>query len=314
MDLFQPAEENKLKITLTDEQLKILKDTNQFVKTLHDNFDISSGEKIARLYFAAVDLNGFCIDLDEVYSLVGYGQKGHAKTKLKAPSTKLREGIDYIEYCEDCVDPKIRKPISSIIPGGRNKIKIMMTSRGFSQFALSARTDQGAQLRDFIHYLTVRMKILVNNEVAQNNVSHRPVGDRAEERLLACESQKSLMEVATSLGIPHKIVINGESNFTVTGKRKKEMMQELGLSHKKPKSVISRNYMTNQQLKAINLIEECTKKDIESVNDPNEIVEIHKQNCLNVYGSRGIKYLQSQQIRPKLDIINARKQKEICDK
>ena len=313
MELFKPIQqETSIEIVLTRQQKEIIKDTTNFVRSLHDNFDDSSGEKLARLFFAAVDLDGFCIDLDEVYSLVGYAQKYHAKRQLESKATKLRKGIDYEEMSESNYLLTTSGEQKKRQHGGHNKTKIMMTSRGFSQFALSARTDKGVALRDFIQYLTVRMKNIVNN-VAQNNVNIRPVGDRAEERLLACESQKSLMEVATSLGIKHKIIVNGESNHTVTGKRKKEIMEEMGVAHKKVNSVTARDYMTDRQLHAINLIEECTKKDIEGVEDPNEIVDIHRDNCQNVFGSRGIRYLQSQTLEPRLGLQKARRQKQIAD-
>ena len=90
-------------------------------------------------------------------------------------------------------------------------------------------------------------------------------------------------------------------------------MEEMGVAHKKVNSVTARDYMTDRQLHAINFIEECTKKDIEGVEDPNEIVDIHMDNCQNVFGSRGIRYLQSQNLEPRLGLQKARRQKQIAD-
>ena len=77
------------------DQDAIIKASHTYVKSFHNDYNDEDGNKLARLYFNSVDKDGFCIDFDEVWELVGYSKKSKGKARLISEKSKLKPDVDY---------------------------------------------------------------------------------------------------------------------------------------------------------------------------------------------------------------------------
>jgi len=98
-----------------------------------DIFVMDDATKAACLLFRTCNQEGFIVDLDEVFKLVGYN---HRDCALVALTDTFILGEEYIE-------------ISASDHDGHNKKTIMMTAECFAGFAAQAQTSQGNLIRRF---------------------------------------------------------------------------------------------------------------------------------------------------------------------
>ena len=261
---------------------QILTSLHEEMSMIHSDYDKNMVVEIAKVFFDAVDKQGFVFDFDLAWKWAGYLRKGHAKDVLvgKRKNLGLKEGVDYKILIS--ADAEIRNKGEN--GGDRRSEKIMMTSRCFCQFALAAGTTNGQILRDVVIALTRLMKSLV---VAVQTGTHKIVrveqGDtRANKRLKVCDTQKALMQEVVCKNPDFARFcgrINGETNKAVTGSYKYETARML---NKPSRSVNARDYMTPEQLSAAELVEMLSREAIEESGGNIDPLALHTSICNDV--------------------------------
>lgn len=294
----------------TKEQQLVVNETNEYISNIHGTkFNKEDGKKLAKLYFESVDKEGFCFDFDDIWSLCGYTRKDNAKKKLISTKNKLLENVDYKISLRHSQDRE---------HGGNNREIIMLTSRCFCQFALTAATDNGVVLRDFIQYMTSRFSILLKHLAANDVQIRHPIGDgRPAKRIKACETQKSLMSVVNELEIknPNPYIfanINAKTNHTILGKTKKDLIKELHEQKdlkKIPKTINARDYMSEIQLNATALLESASSdKLLENKPDTTKgVLNCHATTCDDFFTESAKAYIRNKSVDVAHTLNQARK-------
>lgn len=278
----------------------------EFVQKVEDDLQAVHGElvpeigyhaenarRVLKTYYHAIDKKGFVFDFDVVWPWAEYSTKGNAKAVIKGVKNKdgswrtkplLRENIDYQVTRLGLISEESGIKIKGKRGGDRKTEKIMLSARGFSQFALSARTPAGQILRDVVFSAMRIMKQLQEAVQAGTHriVRVRPDGDdmaadvRGAKRLKVCESTKALMREMVDTDPEYARLcgrINGETNKAATGRYKYELAKELG---KPAKHVNARDYMTPAQLAVAEAIEIISREEVKTTEDP---FAAHKDIC-----------------------------------
>ena len=314
-----------------------LANTCNYVQRFHSNFDEKKGKQLAKLYFCASDQDGFCLNFDDVWQIVGYSRKNNAKAKLTSRKLGLVDGQDY--------KISVLNLKHQVKHGGHNREDIWLTARAFSQFALAAQTDQGVALRDFLQYLTVQVKNLMTN--LQSGKVRLTAGgqtedERAANRLKACASQKSLTGVLDSIKFTTGQTyfrVNGETNRMVTGKTKRELVKELDEAgelgtkklrkdtgrHKKgevvkrtAKDVNHRDYFSKKQLAAAELGEMFSADTLAEAKASGElqsdidVLQSHRKTFQGLFTPEALEKLQNDKRPSKLTVQQAKRVNGLC--
>lgn len=252
---------------------RVIENAVESVRLMH-GAEIENMEEftqVARMYLDCIDKEGFVFDFDLAWRAAGYSTKGNAKrVLLRAPFV---EGQHYTVTTAVGQMGRARETAyqpggalsqgenTSVQNGGQNRELIQLTAIGMGQFCLSAQTERGRMLRDFVMQLTLGFKrfaaAVQAGEIEVRRVSTEQEA-RGSKRLKVCESQKHLMQAAhghEGLNAGVYARINGVTNKVVTGRYKHELARELG---KPPASVNARNYMDRAQLCAVELLEEIS--------------------------------------------------------
>ena len=264
-----------------------------YTQTFHPTFKAATGTKLSKLYFCASDQDGFPLNFDDIWQLVGYRRKDHAKSNLVSRKLGLKESIDY----------KVTSTIKgkgSKQWGGHNREDIWLTARGFSQFALAAQTDEGVALRDFLLYLTSQVKVLMINLQA-GHVRIVPGGETDSDRLKACASQQNLKGVLDCIDFT-----TGQTYFRVNEETKRIVTgtatgQDLELNE--------------AQLAAANLGEmfsaENIAKEYESggIRNDSDVIESHRKTFRSLFTPETLKDMREKHL-----VMSKRKRKHLKDK
>ena len=303
----------------------------QYTKELHPDFEDKKGEKLARLYYEAMDREGKCFDLDDVYPIIGYSRKDNAKKKLLTEKLKLREGRDYTIG--------LRQPKGNPNAGRKREV-IMLTTRAFCQFALSAETDNAIALRDFLLYLMTHFKrLLTALKEGKVTITSTEV-QRANNRVEACDMHKTLAEVVKSLPwtqpqtyaiLNHKMNVAAQmskrdllTSLERDGKyptkkvrkaNKKRNINKGDTVKKSANEITQRDYMGKQQLLNVSCMSPQLAKYLQERYNAGEI-KSHEDilKCCdfvnsNLFAPWGLEQSRKEGISYKMDLPTARKRK-----
>jgi hypothetical protein len=219
--------------------------------------------QVARMYLDCIDKEGFVFDFDLAWRAAGYSRKDAAKrVLLRAPFvegqhytiTTTTGRMGQTNEAGQTVEVALQgqatlqgentgvhfPPIGEEVLQGRETRMgrpvelIKLTAIGMGQFCLSAQTERGRMLRDFVMQLTLGFKrfaaAVQAGEIEVRRVSTEQEA-RGSKRLKVCESQKHLMQAAhghEGLNAGVYARINGVTNKVVTGRYKHELARELG--------------------------------------------------------------------------------------
>jgi hypothetical protein len=284
---------------------RVIENAVESVRLMHgaeiENMDEFT--QVARMYLDCIDKEGFVFDFDLAWRAAGYSTKGNAKrVLLRAPFVEgqhytittavgqMGQTTEAGQTQETAYQPggaSLQGENSSVQHGGQNREFIRLTANGMGQFCLSAQTERGRMLRDFVMQLTLGFKrFAAAVQAGEIEVRRRVVDTRDAKRLKACDTQKLLMVAASATGDGPRMNagdyarINGVTNKIVTGRYKHELAKELG---KPASSVNARDYMRPVQLTAVSIIEELSAERMQK--DPQaDPVEVHKATALSFEG------------------------------
>jgi hypothetical protein len=297
------------------------------MRVLHgDDYDADEFADVGRVYMECIDKEGFVFDFDAAWQWAGYTRKDNAKRVLLRRTFK--EGRDY----QIRVVPVARAPLvptssdlrdlvsegdvgtSALHPalsrgGDRRTESIMLTARALNQFALLAQTEREDMLRDFVRGLVLGV-VRLDNAIRSGEVElHRvaPQSDsRDAKRLKVCDTQKKLMQAVSGrqgMTGAHCAFINGTTNKTITGRYKHELAKHLGLPAPR---VNARDYMTDEQLAAAELLEIRTAKRMRKCpgEDP---VAIHEAVARHTFDQEALDEFHAEPIPEPRSLRNVRK-------
>jgi hypothetical protein len=130
----------------------------------------------------------FIIDLDKIWSWLGFTQKAHAKTLLQKNFT---EDMHY----KISLSPPREQTITEDNRGGHNKETIMMTINTFKSFCLKARTSKAAEIHEYyIKLEDIIMSSLMKGMVAQTQLFNAEKSELLNKLELAIEKSKHTKE------------------------------------------------------------------------------------------------------------------------
>lgn len=253
--------------------------------------------KLAKMYFDVSDRDreGFFIDFDQIWELCGYSSKGVAKRTLTERSQLLKLDKHYkIVFCQSAKNPQ----------GGRPSETILLNAKGFCRFASDAKTTQGIILKDFFKYFIANVKRIFQQTRA-------PTTTRSEDRIETCEVQKSFCQVVKDLGVAERdgmiyMKLNGKTNYTVLGKTKKQLKQDLKITKN---SFSTRDYMSQLQLAATRTIELASAMELTKVKPTTsrETMKIHDTKGCGIYNDNGLRILNNSTLSEPMTLYQARK-------
>jgi hypothetical protein len=303
---------------------RVIENAVESVRLMHgaeiENMDEFT--QVARMYLDCIDKEGFVFDFDLAWRAAGYSRKDAAKrVLLRAP---FIEGQHYTITTTTNLQRENTgvhfPPIGEVILQGpetrvgRPSESIKLTAIGMGQFCLSAQTERGRMLRDFVMQLTLGFKrfaaAVQAGEIEVRRVSTEQEA-RGSKRLKVCESQKHLMQAAhghEGLNAGVYARINGVTNKVVTGRYKHELARELG---KPPASVNARNYMDRAQLCAVELLEEISAGRMRGSPDADPLV-VHTDAAKHFEDT--FKILHSSTIPEQCSLRSVRNQAAIQDR
>jgi hypothetical protein len=295
------------------------------------------------MYLDCIDKEGFVFDFDLAWRAAGYSRKDAAKrVLLRAPFvegqhytiTTTTGRMGQTNEAGQTVEVALQgqatlqgentgvhfPPIGEEVLQGRETRMgrpvelIKLTAIGMGQFCLSAQTERGRMLRDFVMQLTLGFKrfaaAVQAGEIEVRRVSTEQEA-RGSKRLKVCESQKHLMQAAhghEGLNAGVYARINGVTNKVVTGRYKHELARELG---KPAASVNARNYMDRAQLCAVELLEEISAGRMRSSPDADPLV-VHTDAAKHFEDT--FKILHSSTIPEQCSLRSVRNQAAIQDR
>ena len=260
-----------------------------YTQSFHPAFKATTGMKLSKLYFCASDQDGFPLNFDDIWQIVGYRRKDNAKASLVSRKLGLKENVDYK------ITP-MTEANQTTRWGGHNREDIWLTARGFSQFALAAQTKEGVALRDFLLYLTSQFKVLMTNLKA-GHVRIAPGGEADSDRLKACASQRNLTGVLNSIDFTTGqtyFKVNNETNRIVTG-RDVDTANELETNKHQH---VNGDNLSEIQLAAVKLGEMFSAENLAEAHGSGklrsdiDIIQSHRQTFQSVFTPEGLKDIQ----------------------
>ena len=120
---------------------------SKFINNIKENFTELQQKLFIAFYYFRINTNenDFIIDLDDVWSWIGYSQKVKAKQLIQK---KFIKDVDYIIFTENKKEHK---------KGGHNKEKILLKINTFKLFCLKTNTKKA----DEIHRYFVKISELL---------------------------------------------------------------------------------------------------------------------------------------------------------
>ena len=120
---------------------------SKFINNIKENFTELQQKLFVTFYYFTLNTNenDFIIDIDDVWSWIGYTQKVNAKQLIEK---KFIKDVDYIIFTENKKEHK---------KGGHNKEKILLKINTFKLFCLKTNTKKA----DEIHRYFVKISELL---------------------------------------------------------------------------------------------------------------------------------------------------------
>ncbi|PNH01613.1 hypothetical protein TSOC_012493 [Tetrabaena socialis] len=180
-----------------------LKDDHRLLKDDHDLLDILRSELTGQeqqlfitgfaAYLQYDTRNDFVINLDDVYTWLGFTCKNNTK-RLVVKS--LTEGVHY-RSAPILLLPKEQQVNDQITLGGRPNEQILLTIHGFKQLCLSANTEKGRRVREYY----ISMEEILFEYTRRNAVKERERFTSTIEKANALTAAKEaeLAKIRTTL-------------------------------------------------------------------------------------------------------------------